>query len=107
VTNSKAGKPRSREVPLHVRFNSDYVAGRKNGWIKKRQKKAGTVYPAHRHAGIEESYLIEGDLLVEGYTLRSGDYCRAEAGSFHGEVRTDKGCKFIAVASLEDELLPR
>src|SRR5688572_22105026 len=25
----------------------------------------GTVYPAHRHAVVEELYLIEGDLIVE------------------------------------------
>ncbi len=65
----------------------------------------GTVYPAHRHAGIEELYLMEGDLIVEGYTMHPGDYCRAEAGSLHGEIRTDSGCKFIAVASLDDQLL--
>ena len=57
-------------------------------------------------AGIEELYLLEGDLTVEGYTMHAGDYCRAEAGSFHGEIRTKTGCKFIAIASREDELLP-
>jgi hypothetical protein len=34
VANSKAGKLRRREVPFQIRFNSDYVAGGKNGWIK-------------------------------------------------------------------------
>ena len=66
---------------------------------------AGAVYPAHRHAAVEELYLIEGDLIVEGYSMHPGEYCRAEAGSSHSEVRTDTGCKFIAMASLENEML--
>src|SRR5215470_15669245 len=56
----------------------------------------GTVYPSHRHADLEEVYVLQGDLLVEGYVMRSGDYCRAEVGTIHGEVRTESGCVLFA-----------
>jgi len=66
----------------------------------------GSSLMPHRHAGIEESYVIEGELLVSGVLMRPGDYCRAEVGSMHTGVTTKTGCVFIAVASLNDEWLP-
>ena len=65
----------------------------------------GTRYPSHHHAGVEELYLLDGDLIVEGQTMRAGDYCRAEPKSIHGESRTESGCLFVLRASPHDELL--
>lgn len=65
----------------------------------------GTSYPHHRHAEVEESYLIEGDLTISGVSMRPGDYCRAEAGSLHSDISTRGGCLFIAIASERNELL--
>ena len=65
----------------------------------------GTVYPSHRHSDLEEVYVLEGDLLVEGYVMRAGDYCRAEAGTVHAEVRTESGCVLFALGSQQDEIL--
>lgn len=65
----------------------------------------GGSYPAHRHTGVEEIYLIEGDLEVAGFLMRSGDYCRAEAGSVHDGIRTAGGCVFIITAAAPDEML--
>ena len=65
----------------------------------------GTNYPRHRHAEVEESYLIEGDLTIPGVSMRPGDYCRAEAGSVHSDISTRGGCRFIAIASERNELL--
>lgn len=65
----------------------------------------GAVLRPHRHADVEESYVIEGDLLVSGVHMQAGDYCRAEPGSVHAEVTTKSGCVFIAVCSEGDELL--
>ena len=50
--------------------------------------------------------MLEGELIVEGYTMHSGDYCRAESGRLHGEIRTESGCRFIAIACVDDEMLP-
>ena len=65
----------------------------------------GAVLQAHRHADVEESYLLEGDLLVSGVVMHAGDYCHAQPGSIHSGVETRGGCLFLAVRSLHDELL--
>jgi quercetin dioxygenase-like cupin family protein len=65
----------------------------------------GTHFPRHRHAGAEEVFLLEGDLVVEGQKMKPGDYCRAESGSTHSESYTESGCVFLLKASQLDETL--
>ena len=67
----------------------------------------GTIYPRHRHQQVEELFMLSGDIEVDGYRLHPGDYCRAESGTLHEAIRTETGCTFIALASLDDELLPK
>lgn len=64
-----------------------------------------TTYPSHHHKDVEELYLLEGDLLVEGQLMGPGDYCRADPDSIHGEVSTESGALFLALSSKRDELL--
>lgn len=66
----------------------------------------GTAYPRHRHAQVEELFMLAGDIQVGGYRLQPGDYCRAEAGTLHEAIHTETGCTFIALASLDNEFLP-
>jgi len=66
---------------------------------------AGTHYPSHHHAGVEELFLLEGDVTVGKVEMRPGDYCRGEEGSVHEEIVTKGGCLFIATSSHHDELL--
>jgi anti-sigma factor ChrR (cupin superfamily) len=66
---------------------------------------AGTRYPAHRHVDVEELYLLEGDLQVQGVTMRAGDYCRAEAGTVHEELFSETGAIFIVMSSELNELM--
>jgi anti-sigma factor ChrR (cupin superfamily) len=66
---------------------------------------AGTHYPSHKHAGVEELYLLEGDLSVDELSMQPGDYCRGKAGSIHGEIFTNSGCLFLVSASHHDEIL--
>jgi anti-sigma factor ChrR (cupin superfamily) len=63
----------------------------------------GAVVPRHRHGGKEEIFLIEGEALVCGVVMHSGDYCSAEAGSIHESITTQNGCVFISITSIEDE----
>lgn len=79
---------------------------KQRGYITKlvRMEPGASLRP-HRHIDIEESYLLEGDLLVSGVVMHAGDYCRAEAGSAHEGVATRGGCVFIAVSSMHDEVL--
>jgi anti-sigma factor ChrR (cupin superfamily) len=66
---------------------------------------AGTVYPSHRHGGVEELFVIEGDLRVSGVMMRAGDYCRAEPGTVHTDISTRGGVLFFGVSSDRDEAL--
>ena len=65
----------------------------------------GTTYPSHRHTEVEELYMLEGDLWVEGLKMGPGDYCRGEPDSIHGQVRTDSGALFLVLSSPRDEIL--
>lgn len=65
----------------------------------------GTAYPRHVHGGIEECFVISGDLRVGDLVMHAGDYQRADAGSRHVEQSTEAGCVLFLVSSLQDELL--
>jgi len=65
----------------------------------------GTRYPSHRHAEAEEIYLISGDLHLGDDVMYSGDYCRADSHSIHGETFTNDGCLFLQMGSSNDEIL--
>ena len=64
----------------------------------------GARYPAHRHSGPEECYVISGSLNVEGRVLRAGDFHHAAAESDHGELWTDEGVEALLVAAASDYL---
>lgn len=54
---------------------------RPGGWVR-----------AHSHHGDEESFVLEGSLLMGDVRIGKGDFHRAPAGSSHGEVFSDEGC---------------
>ncbi len=64
----------------------------------------GASYPAHRHGGAEECFVISGDLRTGAVHLRAGDWQRADAGSRHPVQSTDGGCVLLLVSSLDDTL---
>ncbi len=66
----------------------------------------GATYPAHRHGGAEESYILEGDLSDGEVSLRAGDYLRKDGGTVHEAQSSDTGCFMLIVASLRDEIVP-
>ena len=41
----------------------------------------GSPDPPHRHGGVEELYLLHGELMIEDRKLYPGDYNRAEPGT--------------------------
>ncbi len=65
----------------------------------------GTSYPAHRHGGSEECFVLQGDIRVGAVHMHEGDFQRAEAGSLHPAQTTDTGCLLLIVSSTTDELL--
>jgi len=66
---------------------------------------AGTRYPAHRHGGPEECFVLQGDIRVGDLHMRAGDFQRAEHDSVHGVQSTDEGCLLLIVSSMSDELI--
>ena len=65
----------------------------------------GAELPAHRHAGPEEMFVIEGSLRVGETLMHAGDACHADAGSVHPVIRTAGGCLVFLVASSRDQVL--
>ena len=66
---------------------------------------AGTRLPAHRHRGVEQFFILEGDCNVNGELLGPGDYHRAESGSVHDVTYTKLGTTFLLVAPESWEVL--
>jgi len=64
----------------------------------------GVTYPPHRHAGVEEMFMLEGDLSIDGQIYGKGDYIRSLPGSIH-HPHTVGGCMFFFRTSLDDEIL--
>lgn len=65
----------------------------------------GTEYPPHRHAGLEELHLLDGELMIGDRKLYPGDYNRAEAGSLDRRVWSETGCTCVLITSSHDALL--
>ncbi len=66
----------------------------------------GTAYPAHRHGGAEECYVLSGDLSIgDETTLRTGDYQRMDTDSVHAVQATRGGCLLLIASSRHDVLL--
>lgn len=65
---------------------------------------AGVSYPSHLHAGVEELYLLQGELWIEDRQLFPGDYNRAERGTCDHRVWSETGCMCLLITSPSDQL---
>ncbi|MGH7393132.1 MAG: cupin domain-containing protein [Candidatus Rokuibacteriota bacterium] len=65
----------------------------------------GTDYPPHRHAGVEELYMLHGELIVDDTRFHPGDYRRGEAGTVDHRVWSETGCTCVLVTSFRDVML--
>ena len=59
----------------------------------------GARFDLHRHRGVEECMMIEGDFHVDGKILGPGDYHCALPGSIHERPYTVGGTLFLVVSS--------
>jgi anti-sigma factor ChrR (cupin superfamily) len=64
----------------------------------------GTRFPPHHHGGAEECYVVSGSLFTCGRRLGPGDFVHADAGTDHGELWTEEGCRVILVVPPEEHL---
>jgi hypothetical protein len=62
----------------------------------------GVYYPIHRHAGIEEILMLEGQLICNGNTYGVGDYLLSGSNSAHDPESPD-GCLFFVRTSMDDQ----
>ena len=68
----------------------------------------GCSYPAHRHSGIEEVFILQGGYRDARGQARAGDYVVNEAGSAHTPIALEgEDCIMLAVAHGGIELLGR
>jgi anti-sigma factor ChrR (cupin superfamily) len=65
----------------------------------------GASLPRHRHRGLEQFFILEGDCYVHGEKLGPGDYHWAETGSVHEDTYTIDGTTFLLVAPEGYEVL--
>jgi uncharacterized cupin superfamily protein len=54
----------------------------------------------HEHAHAEFFYLIDGEVINQGETMRAGDGYAAAAGSHHDEFRADAPARYISIFKL-------
>ena len=64
----------------------------------------GVEYPPHTHAGLEELWLLDGELWIDDRKLYPGDYNRAEAGTGDKRVWSETGCTCVLITSTRDIL---
>jgi quercetin dioxygenase-like cupin family protein len=84
-------------------LHTDSIAQRISGVLK---AAPGMQYPLHRHAGVEEIFMISGDLRVGTEIYGPGDYLRSCPGSVHAPHSQD-GCMFFFNTSMNDDYLEK
>jgi predicted ChrR family anti-sigma factor len=65
----------------------------------------GTRIPLHRHRGVEQCYVIQGDFHADNKQLGAGDFHVAPAGSVHEPVFTVDGALVLIIAQEGYEVL--
>jgi anti-sigma factor ChrR (cupin superfamily) len=73
----------------------------------------GAVLPDHRHAGLEQSFVIEGALVDEDGTCTAGTFVWRRAGSVHRAWSPDgpggragrPGCQVLGTFDTPNEFL--
>ena len=70
-----------------------HKAGKQQSFLLKLA--ANTSIPAHAHAQDEESFVLQGNVTIEGIMCSEGDYHYAFAGSQHQPITTVEGCTLL------------
>ena len=67
---------------------------------------ASSIYPAHRHGGLEQVYVMDGDMIFDDHALDTGDYEVSEGHTHHSAIRTTEGCLALIIHSPDDKVFP-
>jgi anti-sigma factor ChrR (cupin superfamily) len=65
----------------------------------------GAHVSRHRHLGLEECLIIEGDFHANGELYQAGDYLCAPAGSIHENLHTVHGALLMIVSNAGYQVL--
>lgn len=68
---------------------------------------AGASIRAHRHLGVEQCLVIEGDLRAGDVEMGAGDFNCSLPGSVHQEIATTGGALFLIVGPERYEVVER
>jgi quercetin dioxygenase-like cupin family protein len=60
---------------------------------------ANAEIPRHNHTHNEESFVIEGEVMLDGTLCKKGDYHFAAAGTMHKRIRSELGCTLLVKTS--------
>lgn len=88
---AKQGKWKTLQDGIQIKLLRK-VAGSKSFLLK---MAANSSIAAHLHAQDEESFVLEGDITIEGIACTAGDYHYAHAGSKHQPLTTVAGCTLL------------
>ena len=65
----------------------------------------GASIPRHRHRGVEQCLVLEGDVRSGGHAMTAGDFNCSLSGSVHDRLTTDGGALLFLVSPETYELL--
>ena len=106
LDSSKIPWRATRHKGVHLHFlRRDEATGDATVLIR---MKPGCSYPAHRHVGVEEVFILQGGYRDSRGTHRAGDYVLNDAGSAHYPTAledSDEDCVMLAVAHSGIEIL--
>jgi anti-sigma factor ChrR (cupin superfamily) len=65
----------------------------------------GARLPAHRHVGVEQSFVLQGTLVDDDGECTAGNFVHRRAGSVHHAWSPD-GCIVLGIFEKPNEFLP-
>ena len=88
-----AAQGKWKTVQEGVQIKLLHKAGNAKSFLMKMA--VNTSIPGHLHTQDEESFVLEGDVTIEGILCTEGDYHYAYAGSQHQALKTAGGCTLL------------
>ncbi len=88
-----AAQGRWKTVHEGVQIKLLHKVGKTKSFLMKMAANANIA--GHLHTQDEESFVLEGEVYIEGILCHQGDYHYAHAGSKHQTIQTTKGCTLL------------
>lgn len=94
-----------QEMYAGVLFKQLFADSKRNTVTSLVRMEPGAHVPMHRHLGLEECFVLEGDITANNETLKTGDYTCAMKGSIHHQLSTVSGALLLIVGPESFEVL--